>query len=209
MRTAVLSVHPGLADSSRLPGVPQEGQRLEPVEILVLVSAGVVAAAASAFLDFSLRIPGHAIIRVVFPMAFGLAVAPRRMAGMVMGASALGSALLIRSSGLAAIGVGAITSVTLAGPMLDLALWRARQGWRLYVGFALAGLCANMAAFTVRGGIKLAGLDHAGGRPLALWWPQAIGTYALYGALAGLVSALVWFQFAARDRGGSAGENSE
>ena len=43
---------------------------------------------------------------------------------------------------------------------------------------------------------KLAG--EAGRRPLSGWWPEAIVTYALCGAAAGLVSAVVWFRF--RDR---------
>ena len=200
MRTAVLSVHPGLAGSSRLPILTREGEQVRAAELLFLLGAGIGAAAATAFLDLSLRIPGHAIIRAVFPMALGLAMAPRRMGGMVMGASALGSALVIKGGGLAGIGVGALTSLTLTGPLLDMALWRAKRGWRLYLGFALAGLAANMAALAVRGGTKLAGVDHAAGRPLAHWWSQAIGTYAVCGVLAGLISAFVWFQFADRRR---------
>jgi hypothetical protein len=195
----VLPIHPGLADSSRLKLLTQQGESVRGAEILMLVFAGVCAAAASVFFDLSLKIPGHAIIRAVFPMAFGLAIAPRRMAGTVMGAGALGSALVFKVGGFGAIGVGALTSLTLTGPMLDLALWHARRGWWLYLGFAMAGVGSNLAALMVRAGIKLAGLDHVRGRPLFAWLPQAIGTYVLCGAIAGLISALVWFQFARRD----------
>ena len=196
MRTAILPIHQGLSRSSRLPALRREGQDLRAMEIALLLLTGVGATLASAFLDFSLRIPGHAIIRAVFPMAFGLALAPRQMAGMVMGAGAVASAMVIKVGGFGAIGLGAMTSLTLTGPLLDLALWRARRGGRLYLGFALAGLGANLAALALRGGSKAVGVDHAGGRLLAEWLPQAIATYALCGLLAGLISAGVWFQFA-------------
>jgi len=197
MRTTVLSVHPGLAQSTRLPVLAGQERGLQVAETLLLLAAGVGAALASAWLDFGLRIPGHAIIRAIFPMSLGLALAPRRMGGMVMGASALGSAAAINAGGFAALGAGAMTSLALTGPFLDLALWRAKRGWRLYLGFALAGLGSNVAALAVRAGAKLVGLGHPAARPLAEWWPQAIGTYAFCGLLAGLISALVWFRFAA------------
>ena len=206
MRTTTLSIHSGLAGSSRLSSVAGKPDHLYAADMLLLLGAGVTAALATALLNFGLGIPGHAIIRAVFPMSLGLALAPRRMGGMVMGASALGSALVIHGGGLAAIGhgaigLGAMTSLTLTGPFLDLALWRARRGWRLYLGFGLAGLGSNLAALAVRGGTKLAGLDPAMARPFAAWWLPAIGTYALCGALAGLISALVWFRFDAGSRG--------
>jgi len=194
VRTTLLSVHPGLAGNSRLPVVAQPGQRLHAAEILLLLGAGLAATLATAFFELGLRIPGHAIIRAVFPMSLGLALAPRRMGGMVMGTSALGSALVLGAGGFAAIGAGAMTSLALTGPLLDLALWRAKRGWRLYLGFATAGLASNLAALSVRAGTKLFGLGHGGAQPFAEWLPQAIGTYALCGLLAGLISALVWFQ---------------
>jgi len=207
MRSAVMSVHPGLAGASRLPAIRQEDHPLQWAEALVLLGAGVTAALASVLLDFSLRVPGHAIIRVVLPMAFGLAVAPRRMAGAAMGATALGSALVIKVGGFATVGVGAMASLALAGPLLDLALWRARRGWGLYLGFALAGLGANLAALGVRVGAKLVGLEHVAARPLGTWLPQAAVTYPVCGALAGLLSALLWFQFSTRGRDAASPES--
>lgn len=198
MYAAVLSVHPGLAGGSRLRVWPHEGRESYVAEMAVLLGAGVLATVATAFFDFGLRIPGHAILRAVFPMSLGLALAPRRMGGLVMGIGAMGSALVLTAGGMAALGSGAMTSLLLTGPMLDLALWRPRHGWSLYVGFALAGLGSNLAALAVRAGVKLVGLEGAGGRPFGSWWPQAVGTYALCGLLAGLLSAAVWFRFRAR-----------
>jgi len=207
MRTAVMSVHPGLAGASRLPAARQAGHPLQWAEVLVLLGAGVTAALACVLLDHDFGVPGHKIIRVVLPMAFGLAMAPRRAAGLVMGASALGSGLALKVGGAPGLGPGALVSLTLTGPLLDLALWRVRRGWRLYLGFALAGLGANLAALAVRVGPKLAlavrvgpklaGVDHAIGKPLAVWLARASITYPVCGLLAGLLSALLWFQFSA------------
>jgi hypothetical protein len=173
---------------------------------LFLLGAGVSAALATAFLDRKLGVPGHAIIRAVFPMAFGLAFAPRRMGGMIMGAGALGTALVIKTGGMATIGPGAMTSLVLTGPLMDVALWRASRGWRLYLAFASAGLAANSMALAVRAGAKLGGLGHLTGRPLGAWLPLAVGTYPLCGVLAGLVSAMIWFRFSAAGRHGTSPE---
>ena len=167
MRTTILSTHQSLADTSRLQVLSHEGRMSDTAALLILLGAGSTAALASVFLDMSLRMPGHAILRCVFPMALGFAMAPRRMGGMVMGLGAMGTVLVIKTGGLGALGFGALTSLMLTGPFLDAALWRARSGWRLYLAFALAGLGSNMAAFVVRAGTKYAGLNHVTGWPLA------------------------------------------
>jgi len=212
MRALALPLHPGLADGTRLRWLAQPDQRLKATELLLLLSAGVVAALASAFLDFGLKIPGHAIIRAVFPMALGFAAAPRRMAGTTMGASALATALVLNFTvsigGRALIGAGAMTSLVLTGPLLDVALWRARRGWQLYASFALAGLASNLVALSIRAVPKLMNVDHAIGRPLAIWFPRAIVSYTLCGVFAGLISALVWFQFTAKRKDDAATEPS-
>ena len=122
MRSTILSIHPGLARNSRVHAWAREGQSSEIAAMAVLLGAGVTAALATVFLDFSLRIPGHAILRVVFPMALGLSLAPVRMGGIVMGAAALGSVLMIKTGGMVTPGAGALTSLLLIGPFLDAAL---------------------------------------------------------------------------------------
>ncbi len=209
MRSAGLSIHPGLAGNSRVPALAREGQGAHVTATVVLLGAGVSAALATVLLkDFGLGIPGHAILRAVFPMALGLALAPRRMGGVVMGAGALGSLLMIKAGGSATVGIGALTSLALTGPFLDAALWRARKGWRLYLAFAVAGLASNVAALTIRGGAKFVGFDHLAARPLAAWWFQAVGTYALCGILAGLLSAMVWFRFSSDGRRATTSETA-
>jgi hypothetical protein len=103
----------------------------------------------------------------------------------------------LRAWGLSRGGSGAWTSLALTGPFLDLAARRARPGWRLYLGFSLAGLVSNLVALGVRASTKALGWEHAGKRQLPEWWPEAIGTYAACGLVAGLLSALLWFHLAA------------
>jgi hypothetical protein len=190
-------IHDGLFSSTRVPSVSCPGRGVSVAEVGVLMLLGVVAAAATAFLDFSLRIPGHAILRSVFPMALGLALVPRRLAGSFMSVTALGAFFLFRRMG-AGGGVGALTSLCLTGPLLDLALLGARRPWRLYLAFVLAGLGSNLAAFFVRWGFRLIG--DGGTRPKAEWLAVAPWTYVLCGIAAGFLSALVWFHHRSRQR---------
>ncbi|MEK6258196.1 MAG: hypothetical protein AABP62_06205 [Planctomycetota bacterium] len=188
--------HPGLSSTTRLGPIVSDETSATVRDWLILLTAGVLAACASTFLDFNLRrIPGHAILRVVFPMAVGLALVPRRGAGTVMGSSALVTGVALRMSGFKgdALGFGALTSLVATGPMLDWTLRRANGGWRQYVSFALAGLASNLLALIVRGTAKAMGWERLGSRPLIEWLAQAAGTYVACGLLAGLLSGLILF----------------
>ena len=164
-------------------------------EWAMLVGVGVIAAATSTLVDLHLRVPGHAILKVVFPVSAGLALVPRRGAGSVVCASALATAFSLRFAGYGGdgLGFGALTSLTAIGPLLDWTLRHAKSSRSIYIGVILAGLGANLAALVVRGSLKGLGLEHAGGRPLAVWLSQAAVTYTLCGMAAGLLSAFVWF----------------
>ncbi len=78
-----------LRDSSRVPAISRAAG-LSAVELACLLACGAAAAAAIGCLHLSLRVPGHAILRGALPMAMGLALVPRRSAGIVM---AVGAAL--------------------------------------------------------------------------------------------------------------------
>jgi hypothetical protein len=200
VNTVLLPVHRELLASSRVAIWATSVDRLRFAELGILVGAGITAALAVSCLDFSLRIPGHAVLRAVLPMALGLSLAPRRLGGVVMGVSACVTTSLLKLGGGPAPGIGAMTSLCLIGPMLDVALWRIRSGWPVYLGFALAGCMANVSAFAVRGAGKLSGLDALTKRPLADWVGTAAWSYILCGVVAGLLSAAVWFRLRA-DRG--------
>lgn len=194
-----LSWNDALGRSSRLGGLM--GVRdISPIrDLTVLVVSGIVAAVCVHTLDFNLRIPGHAILRSILPMTLGMSLAPRRMAGTVVGGSALATSVLLRGYGYS-VGWGAFGSLLAIGPMLDLALWQVRSGRGIVLRCALAGFSANAIAFGVRGGKKAVGLDSLTMRPLADWMSTAVITYTLCGLVAGLLAGFLWFRWSAPAR---------
>jgi hypothetical protein len=197
MFSPILGVHEGLGAAGRLRAIARGGERISAAELALLCLLGISAALLSAFVRLRLGISGHNIIRVIFPMALGLAMVPRRGAATVMAASGTAAAGILMLFGTRGIGAGAVTSLALTGLLLDVALLGARSGGSVYVRLTLAGTAANLLAFLMRGGAKLFLAGHLEGIPWALWWPKALITYPICGALAGLISAAVWFRRAA------------
>lgn len=174
MSSWALGVNHGLQAGSRLPGLTRETSAVRLSEWSVWLLMGIAAACASALPDWNLGIPGHAILRSVFPMALGLSLAPRRGAGSVMGMVSLATALSLRFSGRAEVGFGAMTSLTLTGPLLDVALSKAQVGWRLYAGVIAAGLSSNLIALVVKVAEKLLFSRGGGKRSFGNWLAQAL-----------------------------------
>ncbi|HEX6534710.1 MAG TPA: hypothetical protein VF041_08930 [Gemmatimonadaceae bacterium] len=204
MREAMLSLHEELRATSRLPVLAgaRGGSAVRPLELATLLLAGVAASLLTNLVRLRLGIPGSSIVLTVFPIALGFALVPRRWAGSVMAGGALATSLALWLAGARLDGVGAQTSLLLTGPLLDVAFgWGGGAGgWRLYAAFVAAGGASNAAAFLVRGAARLAGVgEHGGARSFALWWPRAIGSYAAAGIVAGLIGALAWFHFRARE----------
>lgn len=196
MNVARLPLHPGLSATTRLRLMISDATAAPAADWMLLISAGAMAAFASTCVDLEIRrIPGHAILRVVLPIAMGLALVPRRGAGTVMGGSALLTAVLLRISGLKndGLGMGALTSLLATGPLLDFTLRRANGGWKQYASFAAAGLASNLLALLTRGTAKAMGWEAAGRRPLSEWLAQASVTYVACGLAAGLICGLVLF----------------
>lgn len=192
----LLPPQPVLSEHSRLMRNRAAVVGISSADLAVLIACGLLAAAGVVFVDLDARLPGHAILRGVLPLALGLALVPRRGAGLVMGGSALAGLAGLSLVGRGA-GVGASTSLVLLGPLLDLAAARARSGRWLYLTFGLAGLAANLAALVVRGGAKAGGLG-GGGRLLSDWLTVAPISYAACGLAAGLISAVVFFRWSPR-----------
>lgn len=197
----MLAINTALAGRSRLAPLTGHGDAARPWEVAMLVGCGLLASAAVLLLDFSLRIPGHAILRSVLPMSLGLALVPRRGAGATMGISALLGLLVGGGMGYSA-GTGATTSLLTTGPLLDLAARQAGRGWRLLIAFGTAALLSNMLAFAVRGFTRLPqpGGGGTGGRGGAGWWSVAPISYAACGLIAGAVCAIIWFRWSSRSR---------
>lgn len=198
----LFGIHDGLATAVRFPSLVRLRDRISVSDILLLFLFGVASSAAVGFIRTGLRLPGNAILLAMLPMVLGLAIAPRRNAGFIMGTGALGSAVMFSAFGLAHYGSGAFVSLCLLGPVLDLALTKAKSGWWLYIGLVLAGTVTNLLALFSRGAGKLLGFD-LGTRPFGTWYLQASLTYMLCGALTGLVAAFCFFQLRKRQQSDS------
>ncbi len=207
--------------ASRLPPVTRAGE-LAAAEMATLLLLGAGAAVATTFFKSPLRIPGSAILWSIFPTALAVALVPRRGAGALASVAALATTLGLGFTGSRVPGAGATASLLLAGPLLDVALAAGRSGWRLYLGFVLAGLVSNLGALVARAGLAalllhgagygprhggggggglgggmgggLGGGGGMGGRGLGF----ALLTYAACGLAAGLLSAAAWFRFRPR-----------
>jgi hypothetical protein len=115
---------------------------------------------------------------------------------------AVGAGLTSAAMNLGQIGrfpPAAVLGVLALGPVLDAALVGQPRGWRLYARFAAAGALANLCAFAGRFGTAWLGWDLAGSRQFIDFWATALPTFVLCGALAGLVSAAIWFRLRAGD----------
>jgi hypothetical protein len=196
------AVHDGLVSAARFPSLVRAGSRISAAELLLLLTCGAAAAAAVAYVKLSLRIPGHSIVLAALPMVLGLSLAPRRLAGSLMSAGAIGTAWLLSAVGGASFGSGSSVSLLLIGPMMDVAVRHARGGWRVYAALVLSGVMTNLLALGSRAAFKILGLDvAAGARPFDSWWLQASVTYTLSGVIAGLLGALCWFHLNDRPNG--------
>ena len=184
-------VRSGVSAAGRLPVLARPERQVSVVELALLLACGGAAAFAVGRVKLGLGVPGHSIVLAALPMVLGLALAPRRLAGSVMSAGALGGAWLLASTG-ASFGSGSFVSLCLLGPMMDVALRNVGSGRRLYAGLVAAGTVTNVLALASRAAFKILGLD-LGSRPFDGWWVQAVFTYAASGAVAGLLGALCWF----------------
>lgn len=210
--STLLPSHTGLRPLSRL--AVDDATDQSAWEVAAIVAAGAAAATCVHFLDFNLRLPGHAILRTVVPVTLGFAVAPRRRAGAAMSLSAAATTAILWVLGVEHAGIGAMTSLLLCGPMFDLALWKAKTGWSVYLRCAVVGLLVNLVAFGVRAGDKLIveravrGMGNGGGggrggggggagrlaADAARWWQAALPSHIIFGVLAGLIMAVILFR---------------
>ena len=190
----VLENNPAIESRSRLKFLTGSQGLVYPYNILILVCFGILAGIAFTQIKLSIGIPGHAIIKIMIPMAIGLSLAPVRSAGAIMGISGLVTALisqiLTKSTG---TGTGAYTSLVCTGVLIDLTLYFANTGWKLYSGLMISGLIANVIALYVRSGFK--SFFRIDVIDFNTWSQTAAFTYPICGLLAGLLCSLVVFKF--------------
>jgi hypothetical protein len=169
-------------------------------DLAILFSLGLLAALATSAGNFGLRLPGHAILRGALPFMLGLSLVPRRSSGIVMSASAALALGLMKIAGFGPPNPASIAGLIFLGPALDMALSTTRGGWQLYLRAAAAGMTANLLAFAVRlASASVLAEAAGGGRGFLSFWPVALLSFALLGALAGLISGAAWFRAQPRD----------
>lgn len=213
----MFALNDSLSRRSRLPELARTDSTISALEIGILFACGLGAVGMSTLVDLkpllavfgfeNARMPGHAILRAVLPLSLGLALVPRRGSGVIMGsAAALGlGGMQLAGHG---IGLGAMASLVSLGPLLDLAVHKARPGWRLYAALGAAGLGANLLAFLLKGASKVVGGAWSGSRLLGDWLSSAPITYAAFGLAAGVVCGCIWFSSSERDAGNTDSGNA-
>jgi hypothetical protein len=187
---------------------PQDASRWSPLpraatvslaELTVLLVAGSLAAAAVAFLQLQLRVPGHKILAAALPLMVGLMLVPRRFSGTAMALSAAATLGCFALGGVGRLQPAAVFPLLALGPMLDLALLGTpRHGWQLYARCAAAGLAANLGAYLVRWGVAVWGLDSTQAHALREFGWSVAGSFALCGLVAGLLSGAACFRWTPR-----------
>jgi hypothetical protein len=194
----MLSRASNLRSASRLSALAGSTEQISAIELAALIVCGALAALAVCAIHLSFRVPGHAILRAVFPMAAGLAAVPRRGAGFVMTFSAALTATVLHGGGIGEIQPAALVGLLALGPLLDLAMFGEPMGWRLYARFIAAGVAANLIAFATRTTLAAMGYETPGSHQMErLGWIVPV-SFLLCGAVAGLVSAIAWFRLRAR-----------
>jgi hypothetical protein len=137
-------------------------------------------------------------------MMIGLALVPRRGAGVIMGVfAALGATGLNRLAGLGVgegISIASGIAMTLVGPAIDVALIGARSSRWLYARFLLAGVLANVAALTTKVAAISAGFVVQK-ELLPSYLIRALPSYLICGALAGLIGGAVCFRARSKEPG--------
>src|SRR5947208_2173071 len=118
MLADAFATQPSLRQSSRLPALSRTSAISIP-EIVCLLACGALAAAAIGFVHLSLRVPGHAILRAALPMSMGLALVPRRFAGIIMAFGAGITATAMSAAQLGTFPPTAMLSVLALGPAID------------------------------------------------------------------------------------------
>jgi hypothetical protein len=194
MFPAPLGIRTELLNAGRLPALSRPDSRITALELTVLVLCGVTAAATTTLIHLKFGVPGHAILKGAFPLIFGLALVPRRNSALIMGATAAITGALFASLETTKLPLGALASLCLLGPFLELAIIRASQGWRLYLRLMAAGTAANLIAYAIHFAAPLLGFVQAIGRGRSMSWQTMVASFAVCGAMAGLLSAVVWFR---------------
>ena len=188
-----MTVNHSLAEARRLPILAAPRQRVSAWELVILVVAGVLSGATS----FAIRgwgIPGSTVVQGILPMAAGLVMVPRRGSGLLMGTSALATGLVLCAASTINVNPSALARLWLLGACLDFGLSRNEYNSRIWLAFITAGMGANLLGYGVKQISAQLGWEGVGGRGISYGWPVTLMSYAICGAIAGGVSAILFFR---------------
>jgi hypothetical protein len=159
-------------------------------EGLILVGAGIVAACALAFVPTPLRIPGHAILKAALPIACGVALVSRPLSGTVASTSGMLTSTILMLAGIGHLPAAAIVSLVSFGPAVDFALRKASGKGSTIFCLAIAGLGANLLAFSARWGSALYQNDLLHSLSARQFLTSALFSFVLCGLAAGVIAGL-------------------
>jgi hypothetical protein len=151
--------------------------------LLTLFSALVVVAKIA--LRFPIQTPGHSGLFWMTILVVAAGVVPKRGAASLVGVS---SGVLAAFLGMGDLGaLNTFVSYTAVGVVADLALWLLRDPENLISG-ALVGVLGHLGKFVVKWVFGLLTGAPLGFVALGLAW--SLVTYAVFGALGGVLGAL-------------------
>jgi hypothetical protein len=162
-------------------------------EWAILLGAGATSAV-MAVLIRGLGIPGSTLLQGLLPMAAGLALVPRRGAGVTMGTAALATGIVLGGIGAGHVNPSELVRLFLLGACLEAGPARADRPGRVWLWFVGAGLAANLLGFGAKALLAQVGLEGWGGRGVFVVWPLRLASFAVCGALAGGLCAVVFFR---------------
>lgn len=195
MTAAIKRAYDDLSNASRLNAQTAITPQIAYLPAAVLLLAGAIAALIVAFAPLPLRVPGHAILKVIAPIVCGIAAVPRPLAGSLSGIGAAVVVCLLEATGIRHIPAAALAATLAIGPAIDLAIIGFRgTSTSLYVRFAFAGLLTNLLAFCIRWGTSALGIGAAQPHRLSEVGTLACISFAICGAVAGVVSAMIFFR---------------
>lgn len=190
----IFSVNQSMLNSRRIGAAASVRELSMVAELAPLLLLGIVAACLLAWVPLRISVPGHAILIISLPVTIGTALAPRRGSASIVSAAGGIAAALLMLGHWGRIQPAALAGLIALGPLVDLAMLGQLRGWRLYAGFTLAGLGANLLAFGVRCLLAGGGWDAPGSRNFLGFWPTALAGFVVCGAAAGLASAVICFR---------------
>lgn len=188
--TILMPTVPSLTSVRRFGGITSTSDRPNASSIAILMMAGVAAALASALIR-GWGIPGSTVLQGVLPMAGGLAFVPRRGAGLLMGCSAAVSGMMFMQLGVGHNNPSALARLALLGVCLEAGPARLSRESLVWMWFVLAGLAANLLGLGAKYLMGLVGLE---GLMSLASTPFRVLSYAVCGAVAGGLSAAIFFQ---------------